>query len=96
MAAMPQRVVYDQLALLLVANSRKERLALVLISWGTLPVLLYYNSWGQMPGGSQFWIILTLYVPALAIILLPKIESAISKFAITGTLARLSFTKKRG
>jgi hypothetical protein len=95
MAAMPQRVVYDQLALLLVANSRKERLALVLISWVTLPMLLYYNSWGKMPGGWHFWIILTLYVPALAIILLPNKESAISKFVITESLARLSFTKKR-
>jgi hypothetical protein len=95
MAAMPQRVVYDQLALLLVANSRKERLALVLISWVTLPVLLQYNSWGRMPGGSQFWIILTLYLPALVIILFSKIESGIWKHPIPVTLAKLPFLKKR-
>lgn len=96
MAAMPQRVVYDQLALLLVANTRKERLVLVLMSWATLPVLLQYHSWGRMPGGPHFWIILTLYLPALAVILLSKAEAEIWKHPIPEAVAKLSFIKKRG
>ncbi len=93
MAVMPQRVLYDQFALLLVANSRKEKIALVLISWTTLPVLLHYKGWARMPGGWHFWIIVTLYLPALAIILRTEIASIV-KFAITETFNRLAVSNK--
>ncbi len=88
MAAMPQRVVYDQLALLLVANTRKEQLVLVSISWVAFPVYMFYGGWIRIPGGWQFWIVLTLYLPALAIILRSDIESAISKLALTWTFKK--------
>lgn len=89
MAAMPQRVVYDQLALLLVAKTRKEKLLLTLISWTTLPVLLHYNGWVRLPGGWHYWIIVSLYLPALAIILRAEIESTFLRLATTGTLKKL-------
>lgn len=81
MALMPQRTVYDQLALLLVATSRRELLALVACSWLSLPVLLAAGGWRSMPGGWQIWILLTLYLPALAILLRGEIET-VSKRAL--------------
>jgi hypothetical protein len=80
MSAMPQRVVYDQLALLLVPSSLRELLALVICSWLSLPVLLIADGWMQMPGGWQLWILLTLYLPALVILLRPDIETLIGRY----------------
>lgn len=67
-ALMPQRVVYDQLGLLLLARSRRELAVLVACSWITLPAILFFGGWLHLPGGWQNWIILTLYVPALVVL----------------------------
>ena len=75
MAAMPQRVLYDQLALLLVAKNRREILVLLLFSWATFPALLIFHGWTKLPGGWQLWIQLTLYLPALVVLLAPPITS---------------------
>ena len=69
MSAMPQRVLYDQLALLLVADNLREMLILVLCSWITMPALMIVGGWYHLPGGWQLWILLTLYLPALGILL---------------------------
>jgi len=69
MAAMPQRVVYDQLCLLLVASTWRELVVLISLSWITMPALLYYGGWTALPGGWQIWIVATLYIPALLVLL---------------------------
>ena len=80
MAIMPQRVVYDQLALLLIATTRRELATLVICSWLSLPVLLMAGSWPQMPGGWQLWILLTLYLPALIILMRAEIETFLRQY----------------
>jgi hypothetical protein len=69
MALMPQRVVYDQLPLMLVASTWRELVFLVAASWLTLPALLYFGGWKSLAGGWQVWIIATLYIPALVVVL---------------------------
>jgi len=69
MALMPQRVVYDQLCLLLVASTWRELVVLISLSWITMPALLYYGGWTALPGGWQIWIVATLYIPALLVLL---------------------------
>lgn len=79
MGIMPQRVVYDQLVLLLVATNGLEMLIQVLFSWITLPVLVASGGWTSMPINWQFWIILTLYIPALVILFRPSMQGAIQR-----------------
>jgi hypothetical protein len=69
MAAMPQRVVYDQLCLLLVASTWRELIFLVSLSWITMPALLYFGGWLSLPGGWQIWIVAAHYLPALFVVL---------------------------
>jgi hypothetical protein len=69
MALMPQRVVYDQLPLLLVATTWRELAFMVSLSWLTMPALLYFGGWKALPGGWPLWIIATLYLPALLVVL---------------------------
>jgi hypothetical protein len=65
---MPQRVVYDQLPLLLVATSGMELFFLVVCSWISLPILFASGGWGQVPVNWQFWVLLTLYMPAMLVL----------------------------
>ncbi len=74
LALMPQRVLYDQLPLFLIATSGIELTILVLCSWMTLPVLFSSGGWGHMPVSWQFWIVLTLYLPAFTILFLPDLS----------------------
>jgi hypothetical protein len=69
LAAMPQRVVYDQLLLLFVASTWRQLALLVVTSWLTLPALIHFGGWNALPGGWQTWILATLYVPALVVTL---------------------------
>jgi hypothetical protein len=75
LAAMPQRMVYDQLGVLLVAENLKQQIFLILCSWISLPALLYYNGWKNMPWGWQTWILIESYLPALIVVLLPTFRS---------------------
>ena len=74
LALMPQRVLYDQLPLFLIAASGVELTFLVLCSWMTLPVLFSSGGWVHMPVNWQFWIVLTLYLPALIMLFLPNLS----------------------
>ncbi|RPJ29634.1 MAG: hypothetical protein EHM33_00180 [Chloroflexi bacterium] len=74
LALMPQRVLYDQLPLFLIATSGVEIIFLVVCSWLTLPVLFSSGGWTHVPVNWQFWIVLTLYLPALIILFLPNIS----------------------
>jgi hypothetical protein len=75
LAAMPQRMVYDQLGVLLVAENIKEQLFLVICSWISFPVLNHYMDWGNVPWGWQNWVLIESYLPALFVVLLPTFRS---------------------
>lgn len=71
MSAMPQRVLYDQMTLFLVANNLREMLILVICSWISLPALMIFGGWNNLPGGWKLWLLGTLYLPALGVVLAP-------------------------
>ena len=79
LSAMPQRVLYDQLPLFLIAITGMEMIFLVFCSWITLYILFLSGGWTQVPISWQFWIVLTLYIPALLVLLWPDI---VKKFNI--------------
>jgi hypothetical protein len=79
LAAMPQRMVYDQLGVLLVAENRKQMIFLVLCSWLSFPALFFYNGWENVPWGWQNWILIESYLPALLVVLMPTLREFISK-----------------
>lgn len=70
-ALMPQRMVYDQLPLLLLARTKKQLGFLILCSWTSFAALLAYKGWGNTPGGWQLWILIASYFPALIVVLWP-------------------------
>jgi hypothetical protein len=80
MALMPQRMVYDQLGILLVAANRKQLLFLVICSWITLPVVIFYGGWNYIPWGWQQWVLIGSYLPALLVLLFPMIRKRLVKF----------------
>ena len=80
MSAMPQRVLYDQLALLLVAGNLREMLILVFCSWISMPVLMIFGGWYHLPGNWYLWILLTLYLPALGILLMPTVTGWVKQW----------------
>lgn len=82
MSAMPQRVLYDQMALLLVASDLREILILILCSWISLPVLIIFGGWINLPDGWQLLLLLTLYLPALGILLAPMLGGWIRKWKV--------------
>jgi hypothetical protein len=73
LALMPQRVLYDQLPLLLVATNLTELIFLILCSWMILPALFAYGGWAGMPINWQFWIVLTHYLPVLIVLFAPEV-----------------------
>jgi hypothetical protein len=75
LAAMPQRMIYDQLGVLLVAENRKQQILLLLCSWISLPLLLIYNGWENVPWGWQQWILIESYLPGLIVVLWPEVTS---------------------
>jgi hypothetical protein len=79
-AAVPQRMVYDQLGVLLVAENRKQQIFLVLCSWISLPALLYYHGWENVPWGWQTWILIASYIPALIVVLAPALKNFTALF----------------
>jgi hypothetical protein len=80
-ALMPQRVLYDQLPLLLIATSGMEMFFLVFCSWLTLPMLLLTGGWSRLPLNWQFWIILTLYLPCLVLLFWPDLMKFVRNVA---------------
>lgn len=80
LAAMPQRMVYDQLGVFLVAEDKKQLIFLILCSWISFPALLYFHGWDNMPWGWKNWILLESYLPALLIVLLPLLRIILIKY----------------
>ncbi|HKA16891.1 MAG TPA: hypothetical protein VKN18_01125 [Blastocatellia bacterium] len=87
MAVMPQRMVYDQIPLLLTARTPRQLFLLVECSWiWTLPQLLFdksnfYEAWPQ-------WVVLLYYFPALAIVLWNKAGTVETMAEIDPSLAK--------
>ncbi|HEY2979872.1 MAG TPA: hypothetical protein VGJ22_01720, partial [Anaerolineales bacterium] len=72
--------IYDQLPLLLIAGSGIEAVFLVFCSWLALPALLSSGGWIHMPINWQFWIVLTLYIPALIVLFWQDINLLIKSY----------------
>lgn len=70
-ACMPQRMVYDQLTLFLIPETRREMLWLTVTSWASCMMLLITGGWSKAPGGWQLWVLLCNYFPALLVVLSP-------------------------
>lgn len=75
LAAMPQRVFYDQLALLLVARNERQLFPLVASSWISFVVLWLSPSMAEMPGGWQLWVVVGHYLPATGVLLWPQVQA---------------------
>jgi hypothetical protein len=75
LALMPQRMVYDQLPILLVAGSRRQLWILILAGWINCALFLHSNGWSYVPWGWQNFLLATLYLPAVAMVAWPKVRS---------------------
>ncbi|MBM3125798.1 MAG: hypothetical protein FJZ87_12120 [Chloroflexi bacterium] len=73
----PRRVNFDQLPPLLLAGNALELLFMIVCSWLALPVLRASGGWMHMPVDWEFWINLTLYLPATLVLLRREIQHAV-------------------
>ena len=78
-AMMPQRVLYDQLPLFLLATTGFQLVFLVFCSWLSLPLLFHWGGWANLPISWQFWIVLTLYIPSLIVLFWPDLSRLFKK-----------------
>jgi hypothetical protein len=74
LALMPQRMVYDQLPIMLAAGSRRELWVLIAASWINCAIFLRSNGWGDVPLGWQNFLIATLYMPAVTMVAWPRLR----------------------
>ena len=74
LAITPQRVFYDQLPLLLVAQSERQMFPLVCSSWLSFVVLWLSPNMAEMPGGWQMWVVVGHYLPAVGVLLWPRLK----------------------
>lgn len=74
LAAMPQRVIYDQLPLLLAAETERQQFFLVASSWSSFAVLWLSPNMAAMPGGPQLWVVVGHYLPATGVLLWPSLR----------------------
>ncbi|MCX6613188.1 MAG: hypothetical protein NTW74_20350 [Acidobacteria bacterium] len=72
LSMMPQRMVYDQLAIFFVANSPRELWILVACSWVNFAIFSQSGGWDNVPFGWQNFLLATLYLPAVAMLVWPK------------------------
>lgn len=74
LALMPQRMVYDQLPVLLTANKRWQMWVLIAASWVNCAIFLQGDGWASVPMGWQNFLLATLYLPAVAMIAWPGLR----------------------
>jgi len=74
LAMMPQRMVYDQLPILLIANSRRQLWVLIAASWVNCAIFFRSDGWDHVPMGWQNFLLATLYLPAVAMIAWPVLR----------------------
>ena len=80
MACMPQRMFYDQLALMLVARNGRELQFLVGCAWLGFAALWLSEGMVNMPGSWQLWVLLSNYLPALGVLLRPHLELSVARY----------------
>lgn len=80
MAFLPQRAIYDQLVLWTVCHSWRDTLLLSACSW------MGVVGWWLGPVVVQQWIVVSMYVPALGIVLWPALVPHVVARARSGTL----------
>ncbi len=85
MAITPQRVFYDQLALLLVAKDKRQMFPLVCTSWISFLVLWLSPNMGEMPGGWQTWVVVGHYLPAVGFVIWPWVQERLPQSRIRST-----------
>jgi len=74
MACVPQRMVYDQLPILLAAGSRGQLWVLIAASWVNCAIFMNGDDgWGSVPFGWQNFLLLTLYLPAVVMVAWPAV-----------------------
>ena len=74
MALTPQRMVYDQLALLLIARNTRELFPMVMCTWIGFLALIFSPDMANMPGSWRLWAVLTQYLPAVTVLLWPDLK----------------------
>jgi hypothetical protein len=80
LAMMPQRMVYDQLPIMLLANSRRQLWILVAASWINCAIFLQSNGWAGVPMGWQNFLLATLYLPAVAMVVWPMLKKQMEQW----------------
>ena len=79
LALMPQRMVYDQLPIMLVAGTRRELWVLIAASWVNCAIFMQSNGWSDVPLGWQNFLMATLYLPAVLMVAGPKLRTLASQ-----------------
>jgi hypothetical protein len=77
LAMMPQRMVYDQLPIMLVAASPRQLWILIAASWINCAIFFRSNGWSGVPMGWQNFLLATLYLPAVAMVVWPVLRKQI-------------------
>lgn len=91
LAIMPQRMVYDQLPLLLVANSRRQLWILIAASWINCAIFFRSNGWDGVPWGWRNFLLATLYLPAVAMVVWPKLKKRVDAPTVLSTARNLGY-----
>lgn len=90
LAMMPQRMVYDQLPIMLIASSRRQLAVLIAASWINCAIFLASNGWADVPMGWQNFLLATLYLPAVAMVVWPRLREMTEETSRYGFLAKLA------
>ena len=80
MACMPQRMFYDQLALMLIPRNGRELQFLVGCAWLGFAGLWLSEGMANMPGSWQVWVLLSNYLLALGVLLQPHIKLSVARY----------------
>ncbi len=75
MALMPQRMIYDQLALLLVARTSKEMFPLIAATWAGFLGLWLSKDMARMAGSWHLMVLLAHYLPAVVVLIAPDVKN---------------------
>jgi hypothetical protein len=79
LAMMPQRMVYDQLPIMLVANSPRQLWILIAASWINCAIFFESNGWSNVPMGWQNFLVATLYLPGVAMVVWPELQRRLAR-----------------
>ncbi len=75
MACMPQRMVYDQFFVLLIAQNPRQLLALIACSWLPFAAVMQSSNVANVVGTWQLWVVIAHYIPATIVLLWPDLQA---------------------